>query len=345
MKFASTRSDGYKNKLTFHYDCPGWGENDRRLFKRRMQTSCATTFTLEEIEEIYLIGLGQGELLPLGRGCLYDETCTSGECGIKEWKWHDQPFGPILSGFCVCRKDDHCPTGSICADFQCWSNDREVGEECNIYGYQEWKYENVKFHYAAPELCSSNRCRQGAYTDAEAYEKNGSYDLQINGDFTCLCNVDAHCPYDSPTCDRSSGTCSTGLLDVCDKATDLSSCDSPNHVCSKRVNEVDLKCRKRHGLSCGENQECSSFCCKNTFLGVLDKECVTEDRCHEDNFQFSHDCTYNSQCYHYDIGLVCKQPEGKCKRSNGSKCTGNGQCASGCCKGTFGRTCKNKSKC
>ena len=81
VKFASTRSDVYMNQLTLHHDCPGWGENDRRLLERRMQSGCV-----------------DDGLLGYNEYCYGNEECASNFCSIK----------------CRCAEDSDCPADSAC---------------------------------------------------------------------------------------------------------------------------------------------------------------------------------------------------------------------------------------
>lgn len=328
VKFASTRIDEYKNQLTLHYDCPGWGENDRRLLERRMQHGCWDDLAF--VESLYLAVLGPDGLIPVGLGCLYDETCTSGECGLKELSYYDWSFGPIQTGYCVCSNDNHCPTGEICGAYLCWSINLELGEACDTWYLPYFLEDNVKYYVAENGRCSSNNCR---------YSVELKYSPDWTAGSTCMCNRNS-CPDDSPSCD-SAGACYSAYLEVCNPKGDYSTSCEDGYRCSKRVGEADLQCRKEDGVSCTKNQQCSSRCCKNNV-------CKTEDECHKSDFQFSHECTDTDDCGDYAKGLLCKQSEGKCKRPNGWKCTADGQCASHCCKLVFGntsKTCRPSNKC
>ena len=318
VKFASTRDDGYMNQLTIHHDCPGWGENDRRLLERRMQTSCA-----------------DDDLRAYGESCDDNEECASNWCRFGTCRCTEDSECPVETPVCVYEgggdiRSGFCYTGNLAYNENCADGYGYNANERCASGYCEAPYDKCRCTEASDcpgstDICASNaRC----YSSGLAYDEVcGVADSQTSSNTrcssnrcsgtystsTCLCSDDSDCPETTDICASTNARCySSGLAygEECGVASDET---ASNARCSSN------RCSGTYSTStclCSEDSDCP---------GSTDICASTDDRC------YSSGLAVNAYCGD-DMGSAvdercasgyCEAPYDKCRCTDNSHCPDN----------------------
>ena len=225
------------NQLTIHHDCPGWGENDRRLLERRMQSGCA-----------------DDDLRGYNENCSNDSQCATNFCRFNKCRCRNNSMQTSCADDDLCNVNDDCPYDKPSCDGnsgRCFSYRNEVCRSaglssCQRPSSQEEDYRCSKIDGETNLKCrirNGGPCTEWSECSSRCCKKDN------NNDILGIC--------------RREDMCDAGTYQFSLECTNSDDCEKyhPGLLCKQCGNGAN-KCARPNGRECTEWSQWASDCCK-----------------------------------------------------------------------------------